>query len=158
MSEFKPKTSGKPDGFDKSFFDSDAVQVAQKSHQIAGELGYWYVATPHLLCSLLDYNSATGSKMFSGWSLSIPIVREAMLLFAPPDEPAILFNRPTSVHLWDCYMHAIKNAKSESRLATPCDILGGLLKFREPVVDCILARFEIEISDNLKLRARKAHE
>ena len=155
MDELTPKTSPKPDAFNVALLNGDAVRIGQKANQIAHELDYWYIATHHLLCSLLEHDLSIRGRMFSGLDLTVSKVKTAMVAIDPPGESAINFKLPTSVSLWDCYMHAIMIAESESRLATPYDILNGLFNFREPVVDAVLAKFDVEIFDNRQFRTPK---
>jgi len=145
MGKFKPQTSAKPAGFDKASLATNSLRIGQRVNQIAHELDYWYLATHHLMYALLEHDFASGDGMFAGFDIPILEYERAMLAADPPGESAILFKLPTSVHVWDCYMHAITVSKSESRLASPDDILDGLLKHRQVVVDSILAEFGIAI-------------
>ena len=148
MGQFRPETSAKPPDFDKARLDTDSLHIAQRAYQIAHDLDYWHLATHHLMYALLEHDFASGDGMFVGFDIPISEFKYAMLVADPPGESAIHFKLPTSVNVWNCYMRAITAAKSEFRLVSPHDILTGLLKHREVVVDDVLAGFGIVIEDS----------
>ena len=152
--KFEPDTSPLPHGFDIEHLDDDAVAVARRAISIACDSDYLYVATHHLLLSLLEYDSAQGDGIFGGFSLSTNEFKNQMLRIDPPGEPTIHFKLPTTTPLWNCYLHGIVLATAKNRLANPVDIYDGLLHNRESPVDMILHALGIEISTNHKLELK----
>lgn len=151
MAEFVPKLVQPPPLFAFSKFSEDARSIMCSAVKISRNLEYSYIATHHLFYALLEHNFATPCMMFGGFDLPIFEIRMATLRLDPPRFMEIAPALRTTEATWNCYSWAVENLNPEGEIVTPFGIYSGFLRFRESIVDAILAERGIRINDEFDL-------